>query len=490
MRVAVIGAGPAGLTAAFQLQQAGMSVELFEAGPSVGGMAGSMTLWGHRVDFGPHRFFSRDDKINRFWHDFVAPGYVTVDRTTRIFYRGKFFDYPLRPGNVLANLGIGDAIQCAASYLRERFSPSTPEEAAGSFEAWVVTRFGRRLYEMFFKSYSEKLWGIPCRELDADFAAQRIRGFSFAKSVLAMAGLGGKPRTLTDCFPYPLGGSGEVYERMADRFAALGGRLHLSTPVAGVMAGSGRVDGIVLADGQTEIFDHVVSTMPLTLLVKQLAGADNAAAAGALAAPLQGLRFRNTILVYLKVEATGLFPDQWIYVHAPELAVGRMTNYSNWAPQAPEADGSTVLSLEYWCYDDDPIWRDDSESLIARAKAELRALGIAGTAAVTLGHVVRVPRCYPVYARGYAALLEPVVQYLRGFANLWPIGRYGAFKYNNQDHSILMGLLAAENIAGGATHDLWGVNTDYDEYQENAVRSAAECETPGRATIDAGLSKA
>jgi protoporphyrinogen oxidase len=469
MRVAVIGAGPAGLTAAFQLQQAGMSVDLFEASASVGGMAGSMTLWGHCVDFGPHRFFSRDEKINRFWHRFAGTGCVTVSRVTRIFYRGKFFDYPLRPGNVLANLGLGDAVRCVASYLRERLSPSTPKEAAGSFEAWVVTRFGRRLYEMFFKSYSEKLWGIRCTELDADFAAQRIRGFSFAKSVLAMAGLGGKPRTLTDRFPYPPGGSGEVYERMASGFVALGGRLHLSTPVAGVLPGRGRVEGVVLADGRTERFDHVVSTMPLTLLVKQLAGGESEAA-HALAGPLQGLRFRNTILVYLKVEATGLFPDQWIYVHAPELAVGRVTNFSNWAPQAAEAAGSTVLSLEYWCYDDDPIWREDSESLIARAKAELRALGIVGGAPVNLGHVVRVPRCYPVYARGYAGLLDPVVAYLRGFSNLWPIGRYGAFKYNNQDHSILMGLLAAENIAGGATHDLWRVNTDYDEYQEGAVQ--------------------
>jgi len=472
MRVAVIGAGPAGLTAAFQLQQAGVSVDLFEASASVGGMASSINLWGHRVDFGPHRFFSRDERINRFWHGFIDPDYVTVERITRIFYQGKFFEYPLRPGNVLANLGIVDATQCVASYLRECVSPSTPEEAAGSFEAWVVSRFGRRLYEMFFKSYSEKLWGIPCRELDADFAAQRIRGFSFAKSVLAMTGLGGKQRTLVDRFSYPLGGSGEVYDRMARRFSALGGQLHLSTPVAGVMPGKGRVDGIVMADGQTEPFDHVVSTMPLTLLVKQLAGGDSAAAA-ALAEPLGGLRFRNTILVYLKVEATGLFPDQWIYVHAPELAVGRVTNFSNWAPQPVDAGRSTVLSLEYWCYDEDPIWQEDAAALIARAKAELSALGLVGPFSVNHGHVVRVPRCYPVYARGYSALLTPVVQYLRGFSNLWPIGRYGAFKYNNQDHSILVGLLAAENITGGAKHDLWGVNTDYDEYQEGAVRDSA-----------------
>lgn len=474
MRIGVIGAGPAGLTAALRLQQMGQTVELFEASGEVGGMARSFDLWGHRVDLGPHRFFSRDARINRFWHACIDPDVVQVDRQTRIAYRGRFFDYPLRAGNVVANVGVADAIRCMASYARQKVAPTTAQGGAESFEAWVVSRFGRRLFEMFFKSYSEKLWGIPCDALDADFAAQRIRGFSLAQSLLAMSGLARtKARTLVDQFAYPLAGSGAVYRRMAERFEAAGGRLHLNTPVAGVVASEGRVDGIAMPDGRLERFDHVISTMPLTVLVASLvasleaAGVPGAAAAAsALAAPLARLKFRNTILVYLKVEAADLFADQWLYIHSPELAVGRVTNFRNFSPELAADDGATVVSLEFWCNDDDAMWSLDDAVLIERATRELRALGLAGTAAVSAGQVVRVPRCYPVYERGYRTAMEPVTAYLRGFGNLTPIGRYGAFKYNNQDHSILVGLLAAENIAGGAQHDLWAVNTDYDDYQE------------------------
>jgi len=483
MRVGVIGAGPAGLTAAYQLQKSGISVDLYEAGPEVGGMARSLTLWGHRVDLGPHRFFSKDARVNTFWHDAIGDDYHLVDRQTRIFYRGRFFAYPLQPFDVLVKLGIRDSIRCIASYVRQKIAPEKIVSETESFEDWVVARFGRRLYEIFFKSYSEKLWGIACDRLDADFAAQRIRGFSLFKSVLAMTGLGARQqRTLVDRFSYPDDGSGAVYSRLAEKFQDLGGRLHLNTPIGQVIGASdGRVAGIAHPDGRIDLFDHVVSTMPLTLLAAKLAAGDPQFSAR-LAEPLSRLRYRNTILVYLKVEAVGLFTDQWIYIHAPDLAVGRITNFSNWAPPTGEVLRSSVLCLEYWCYDGDAIWHEPEDTLIERAVRELKDLGLAGDAPVTAGHVFRVPRCYPVYGRGYQSALEPVIDYLRPFANLWPIGRYGSFKYNNQDHSILMGLLVAENIARGAKHDLWAINTDYDEYQEDGQSVGAEpaMETSGK----------
>lgn len=465
MRVGVIGAGPAGLTAAYQLVKSGHEVAVFEASGQVGGMARSFELWGQRVDLGPHRFFSMDERVNRLWREVLGSNYRMVERQTRIYYRQRFFDYPLKIGNVFANLGPLDIGRCLAAYLREQLAPEHSADARETFEAWVVHGFGRRLYEMFFKSYSEKLWGIPCTELDADFAAQRIKRFSLGQSVLAALGIGNaRHKTLVDRFGYPTGGSGDLYERMARAIKAAGGSVLLATPVARVVTAAGKVTGVELQDGTTCTLDHVVSTMPLTLLVKGLDAVPPAIAKAA-----SQLRFRNTILVYLQVGAADLFGDQWIYIHSGDVAVGRITNFRNWVPELYGEHASTVLALEYWCYDEDAIWSEADQVLIQRAQDECRKIGLLGSRPVTAGHVVRVRRCYPVYARGYRTTLAPVIKYLQTIDNLWPIGRYGSFKYNNQDHSILMGLLVADNICHGQSHNLWDVNTDYDSYQEAAV---------------------
>jgi protoporphyrinogen oxidase len=466
VRVGVIGAGPAGLTAAYALQRAGAEVAVFEAGNHVGGMARSFDLWGHRVDLGPHRFFSKDDRVNALWLEVLGTGYRMVKRQTRIYYRRRFFDYPLKIGNVLANLSLPDIVACLASYASERLAPELPAGRRDTFESWVVHNFGRRLYGMFFKSYSEKLWGISCRELDADFAAQRIRRFSLGQSVLAALGIGAsRHKTLVDEFAYPMGGSGDPYERMAGAIVARGGSVRLRTPVRRVVTARGRAQSLETADGASYPCDHVVSTMPLSLLVQGLGDLPAGVAESA-----AQLRFRNTLLIYLRVEARDLFTDQWLYIHSDEVGMGRVTNFRNWVPELHGSLDFTVLALEYWCYDEDALWSTGDSTLIERAEAECRRIGLLGTARVSAGHVERVRRCYPVYARGYRDTLAPVVRHLRSIDNLWPIGRYGAFKYNNQDHSILMGLLAADNICHGATHDLWAVNTDYDSYQE--IKSA------------------
>ncbi|HEY5923852.1 MAG TPA: FAD-dependent oxidoreductase [Kofleriaceae bacterium] len=466
MRVAVIGAGPAGITAAYQLAKRGVDVDVFEASGEIGGLARSFSLWGQRVDLGPHRFFSQDRRVNELWLEVVGRDYAMVDRTTHIFYRDRFFRYPLEPMDALPKLGLVEAARCLGSYASTRLSsPQIPDQA--SFEQWVTCRFGRRLYEVFFKTYSEKLWGIPCSELDADFAAQRIKKLSLYEAIkhAFVRRQRSEHKTLVDRFAYPLGGTGIVYERMAERVRENGGRVHLRSPVDRVLVERGRACGLALADGRTVTCDHVISTMPFTLLVRSLPDVPAPVTSAA-----ASLTFRNTILVYLDVQATNLFPDQWLYIHEPSLGVGRVTNFRNWVPQLYGSQKSSILALEYWCNDGDALWGEADGSLIGRATRELEATGLLRGAPVARGHVVRIRRCYPVYRRGYKEHVAQIADYLQSAVQgLIPIGRYGSFKYNNQDHSILMGMLAADNVCRSAKHDLWAVNTDYDTYEEAAT---------------------
>lgn len=452
------------MTAAYCLSKAGSSVEVFETAPEVGGLARSIELWDQIVDIGPHRFFSADKRVNELWLELAGRDYRLVDRLTRIYYRSRFFFYPLKPANALLTMGPAEAAACAASYARERVDP-TPQD--GTFENWVVSRFGRKLFEIFFKTYSEKLWGISCKELDADFAAQRIKGLSLWEAAKNALTAGIKPtqhKTLVDQFAYPLEGTGVIYKRMRERVQERGHAVHLQTPVRRVLVEGGKAVGLELESGEQKRYDHVISSMPLTLLVERIDGVPDDIKKRAAA-----LKFRNTIVVYLHVDGAELFPDQWIYVHSPDLLTGRITNFRNWVPELNRGKPTTIVALEYWCYDEDEIWSRPDERLVAMAAGELGGTGLLGGAKVLDGKVIRLPRCYPVYARGYKEQLEPIQRYLSSIENLSVIGRYGAFKYNNQDHSILMGLLAAENISQGAGHDLWAVNTDTESYQEAYV---------------------
>ena len=364
MRISIIGAGPAGLVCADKLTQAGAAVSLHEASADVGGMSRSFELWGQTVDVGPHRFFSSDPRVNKVWLEHAGSDYVMVKRLTRIFYRGRFFQYPLQPMNALRNLGPVEAFRCLLSYAAERISPTKLD---GSFETWVCSRFGRRLFEVFFKTYSEKLWGIPCKELDADFAAQRIRKFSLGAAIKsAFLPKGGGHRTLVDEFVYPTAGSGMIYERMAEAVKNRGGRVHLKSPVKRVLVSEGKVTGIELMDGSVEYADQVVSTMPLTKLIETLPDvpAKVREACGK-------LTFRNTVIVYLEIVGKNLFPDNWIYVHSKNLGNGRITNFRNWAPQICSDSPNTILALEYWCNDDEPMWRQANEALVTLAVDEI-----------------------------------------------------------------------------------------------------------------------
>lgn len=556
MKVCVVGAGPAGLSAAYHITKQIADVILFEAANSVGGMARSIQLWGQRVDLGPHRFFSQDPRVNEFWLEVIGRDYFMIKRQTRILYGGRLFNYPLQAFDAMAKLGPLESARCIASYLKNRLGWQrvsdhragngvsqvdlaeetgisadlvkcvSNRKGSGSFEDWVCHRFGRRLFKIFFKTYSEKLWGIPCNELDADFAAQRIKRLSLSEAIKSalFPSQRKRHRTLADEFAYPIGGTGMVYERMAGAIEQRGGQVRLNMPVKKVLTRSTRsqdieslgslgsavslskweseleqpgsrrppgksrrfacaplhkreVIGIELASGETIGCKHVISTMPLTALVMQL----DDVPANVINACRQ-LRFRNTILTYLEVIDENPFPDQWIYVHSPQLRFGRVTNFANWKPRwegrSPRQetnnskDGAeldplrTILAMEYWCDAEDAFWKSTDECLVSLAGEEIVKSGLLRDSA-RLGrrYVFRIPKCYPVYRRGYQEYLQVIREFLDTISGLQVIGRYGSFKYNNQDHSILMGILAAENFLG-YQHDLWNVNSDCDTYQE------------------------
>ena len=463
-KVAIIGAGPAGITAAYQLSKSeNIEVELFEADYAVGGLAKSLNLWNQTVDIGPHRFFSSDKKVNALWLEVVGKDYHMVDRLTRILYANKFYYYPLKPFDALAKLGLIEAARCMWSFAIQKLKPATEKS---SFEGWVVGRFGKRLFEIFFKTYSEKLWGIKCSELDADFAAQRIKKLSLFEVVKSALNLSkkGEHKTLVDQFAYPSKGTGMVYEKMKETILSNGGKVHVETPVRKVIAEGNVITGLELENGTLKNFDHVISSMPITLLVERMAEVPQL-----IVDHISKLKFRNTIMVYLQIDGIDLFPDNWLYIHSQNLQVGRITNFRNWVPELFNNEQKSILALEYWCYEEDDYWKWENDAIIDLAKEEIRSTKLIGEVDIINGHVVRIPRCYPVYEMGYKDNLKPVESYLSGFDKLSVIGRYGAFKYNNQDHSILMGMLAAENVIEGKTNDLWNINTDYDNYQESYI---------------------
>ncbi len=477
MNIAVIGAGPAGMTAAYELsKQLGKkvtSLHVFEKSDRVGGLSRSIELWDQRVDLGPHRFFSHDTKINALWLEVVKDRYDIVDRQTRIYYKKRFFDYPIKAFNALQNLGIYEAVRCVLSYLLERMNPTRD---TSSFEGWVTSRFGKRLYTIFFKTYSEKLWGIPCNKLDSDFASQRIKKLSLFEAIknALFQGKGNKHATLVDQFAYPVGGTGSVYEAMQKQIQANGGVVRVDTGVERVITSGGTAHSLLLENGEIGEYDHIISTMPISLLVERLPEVPMPVLEQA-----KKLTFRNTILVYLRVDQTDLFSDQWLYIHESSVNVGRVTNFRNWLPSVYGESESSILCLEYWCYFEDDLWNQEERDLISMAGEEIVKTGLVKEGDVKAGHVVRLPRCYPVYFSGYRDIMKPVQTYLNSIGGLHVIGRYGAYKYNNQDHSILMGMRVSENILESAGHDLWAINTDYEVYQESSVITKTGLVTQG-----------
>ena len=460
MHIVVIGAGPTGLAAGYDLLQNGHQVTLYEQDPRwVGGISRTVVYKGYRFDIGGHRFFSKNAEIEAYWRNILGEDLLTRRRLSRIFYDGKFYDYPLKAGNAFKNMGLVNTAGCLGNYLKTQMFPRRPVR---TFEDWVTNHFGARLYEMFFKSYTEKVWGMPCNEISADWAAQRIQGLSLITAVKSAVWPSGFSRqksvkTLADSFRYPKQGPGMLWERVASHIRSLGGDLRMGARVSCIAWEPGRGVSAVEASGcAAQRPDHVISSMPLRSLVRALSPQPPLDVRDA----AEALHYRDFITVALIVDAPHLFPDQWIYIHDPRVKVGRIQNFKNWSADMVPDPGMTCLGMEYFCFAGDGLWTAPDRELLSLAEREARATGLLGKARCVDGTVVRVPKAYPVYDDHYERHLLTIRRYLDShLPNLQIAGRNGMHRYNNQDHAMLTGLMAAKNVSGAA-YDLWAVNSD------------------------------
>jgi protoporphyrinogen oxidase len=467
----IIGAGPAGLSAAYELTRHGVTPIVLEKDAIVGGIARTETYKGYHFDMGGHRFFTKSIEIDDFWHEVLADDFLRRPRLSRIYYKGKFFNYPLKAFNSLKNLGLIESCRVAASYVRWKLFPYKTEE---TFEHWVTNRFGRRLFETFFKTYTEKVWGISCSELKAEWAAQRIKDLSLRTAILSMFFRSRKQiKTLIESFEYPRRGPGMLWNAVRRQIESRGGEVRMSGGVTTVHRQDMRITAVSTAvDGKVQRVEgtHFISSMPITDLMRKL---DPPPPPQVLAAASK-LRYRDFLTVCLIVNRENLFPDNWIYIHDPTVQIGRIQNFKNWSPDMVPDPKKTSLGLEYFCTAGDALWSKSDSDLIELAKQELNQTGLARYEDVEDGCVFRVPKSYPMYDGEYAQHLSVVRDFVSGLENCHTIGRNGLHRYNNQDHSMLTGLYAARNLLLGETNDLWSVNADM-EYHEQA--GAAE---PGR----------
>jgi len=470
--VVIIGAGPAGLTAAYELVQRGEQPLVFDEDVRVGGLAQTATYKGFRFDIGGHRFFTKVQAVSDLWRRMLGAEFLRRPRLSRIYYHGHLFQYPLKPLNALVNLGVPTAVAVVASYLRAKIRPVRPEV---SFEDWVSNRFGRTLYKIFFESYTEKVWGIPGREIRAQWAAQRIKGLSLRTAIVNMLkrSRATDVKTLIGEFEYPRFGPGMMWETFQQRVESGGGRVQLGARVVGLEHDGQRISGIVVEQDGARLrqpASHVISTMPMRDLVRAL---DPKAPVEILAAA-ERLRYRDFLTVALVVDQSDVFPDNWIYVHETTVKVGRIQNFKNWSPEMVPDPSRTCLGLEYFCTEGDALWSLSDAELVSLGRFELAALGLVDEKLIVDGTVVRMRKAYPVYDEGYESAVETVRRFVQTFENLQLVGRNGMHKYNNQDHSMVTAMLAVRNYFG-ERHDLWAINAD-DEYHEEVSQQAPEAQ--------------
>jgi protoporphyrinogen oxidase len=483
-KAVIVGAGPAGLTAAYDLSKAGASVVVLESDPQyVGGISRTVNYKGFRFDIGGHRFFSKSREVEDFWTEVGGGDLLNRPRSSRIFYRGQFYTYPLKPFEALSKLGIFESLRCMFSFAAAQVYPTRNPR---SFEEWVVNQFGRRLFEIFFKTYTEKVWGMNCQEISADWAAQRIKGLTLASAARhALFPQKRKDRrqvvkTLIDQFRYPRQGPGMMWEACAEKVRRHGGAVLLGRRVTGASFDRDRKIWTVTchrSDGHIEHHqgEHLISSMPIRELVCQL---EPQLPQNVLQAA-RSLRYRDFLTVGLIVRDEDRFSDNWIYIHDPSVQVGRVQNYKSWSPEMVPDPAYCSYGLEYFCFEGDGLWTSSDKNLLELAKKELVYLGLAAATDVVDGCVIRQPKAYPVYDDAY----QSHVSTIRGaieehFPTLHLVGRNGMHKYNNQDHAMMTAMLTAENIlAGERRYDVWAVNQDA-EYHEGGSAGESGRVTP------------
>jgi len=473
-KAVIVGAGPAGLTAAYELSKAGQSVIVLESNPEyVGGISRTVQYHGYRFDIGGHRFFSKSSEVENLWTEILGPDMLQRPRSSKIYYGGQFYSYPLKPFEALSKLGLIQSALCVLSFLFARLHP-TPNPK--SFEDWVVNQFGRRLFRIFFKTYTEKVWGMSCREISADWAAQRIKGLSLG-SAIKNALFPQKPtndraqvvKTLIDTFRYPRLGPGMMWEMCAAKVRSLGGHVLLGRNVDSCSWNASTASWTVTAttpQGVSETFtaEHLISSMPVRQLVAQLEPSlpPEVRQSG------ESLRYRDFLTVGLILRERNRFADNWIYIHDPNVKMGRVQNYKSWSPEMVPDPHFCCYGLEYFCFEGDGLWATPDSQLIALAKKELQQVQLADAADVLDGCVIRQPKAYPVYDDDYKRHVQVIRDAIHSrFPTLHLVGRNGMHKYNNQDHAMMTAMLAARNIlAGTQIYDVWAVNED-GEYHES-----------------------
>jgi protoporphyrinogen oxidase len=481
--VAVIGAGPGGLTAGYLLTRdhKALSVAVLEKDPVyVGGISRTEQHEGHYFDIGGHRFFSKSPEVVALWNELLPGDFIERPRSSRIYYGNRFYRYPLDGIEALRNLGLIESARCVLSYLAARMKRT---REAATFHDWVASQFGERLFSIFFKTYTEKVWGMSCDEISADWAAQRIKGLSLSTAIVdaVRRSLGVSRRdktvkTLIESFHYPLRGPGMLWESAARRIEDQGGALMMGHAVASLRYDAAArlwsigttVAGVA---GPTLSARHVVCTAPLRETIGMMTPTPRSSEAAA------RLRYRDFLTVAVMLDRRASFADNWIYIHDPGVKVGRIQNFASWSPHmVPDAEHGGCLGLEYFCFEGDALWDSSDEALTELAILELTKIGLATREEVRGARVVRQPKAYPVYDESYRAIVEQIKGELaEHFPNLHLVGRNGMHKYNNQDHAMMTAMLTVENIAAGRTvHDVWRVNDDaeYHEEERNAGSGA------------------
>jgi len=498
-KVVIVGAGPAGLTAAYELSKQRAPVVVLESDPQyVGGISRTVNYKNFRFDIGGHRFFSKSREVEDLWTEIAGRDMLDRPRSSRIYYRGQFFTYPLKPFEALSKLGLVESVRCMLSFAAARLHPTRNPR---TFEDWVSNQFGKRLFRIFFKTYTEKVWGMSCKEISADWAAQRIKGLSLGSAIKHALFAKSKPqdrkqvvKTLIDTFRYPRLGPGMMWEACTEKVRQLGGEVKLGRRVVGSRFDSTSSLWIVTArtaNGDLEEYraEHLVSSMPIRELVAQI---EPQLPEHALQSA-RSLRYRDFLTVGLIVHDRGRFSDNWIYIHDPSVQVGRVQNYKSWSPEMVPEAGYCSYGLEYFCFEGDGLWTSNDRDLIELAKREIQKVNLASSADVVDGCVIRQPKAYPVYDDAYQQHVNTIRQALDdNYPTLHLVGRNGMHKYNNQDHAMMTAMLTAKNIlAGERKYDVWAVNQDAEYHEAGAAGEKAtnvETRVPIRTGSATGLS--
>jgi protoporphyrinogen oxidase len=470
----VLGGGPAGLTAGYLLERAGRDVVVLEAEDQVGGLAKTVERDGYRFDLGGHRFFTKAIEVDTLWHEILGEEFLLRPRMSRIYWNNRFLDYPLRGPDVVRKLGPIELTRCMASYLRAAVRRNKVDE---SLEDWVSNRFGRRLFELFFKSYTEKVWGVPTSEIRAEWAAQRIKGLSFFSAAKAafFGNKDNKVKSLISEFNYPRFGPGQMWDAMTTAIETEGGEVRLDAPVTRIELAGGRVVEVEAGGDSYSLPDTVISSLPLRGVVEMMSPRPPQDVLEA----ARGLRYRDFLSVALVVDGEDLFPDNWIYIHEPAVRVGRIQNFRSWSPwMVPDPDKACV-GLEYFCFEGDDLWTMSDDALVELASRELEQLRLSPRSKVERGFAIRVPKAYPIYDADYAERVATIRGWLDEIENLQQVGRNGLHRYNNSDHSMLTAMRAVDNLLTGAHHDIWEVNAESvyhetDVADEHPYRTAPE----------------